>query len=107
MTVDALYALFELDETPEGNEVPQLSENPQLHVFLLLDQLLPGQSSVVAAVQHDQIFLSAPLDRLAPVISRDQVIDLMQHGVFIDEDSLAMFVQSFGMCGALSHEGLT
>ena len=106
MTVDALYALFELDETPEGNEVPQLSENPQLHVFLLLDQLLPGQSSVGDA-QHDQIFLSAPLDRLAPVISRDQVIDLMQHGVFIDEDSLAMFVQSFGMCGALSHEGLT
>ena len=70
------------------------SRRPDLHAFLLLDELVPGRSCMVDAAEHDEIFLDTPLDELEKVVTEDQIVELVRCGVRMDSftDSLAMFV---------------
>lgn len=73
-----------------------LSARPDLHAFLLLERLVPGQGGkdMVSAAEHDVIYLSTDCAALAQVITDAQVQDLRRCGVRYDEefDCLAMFV---------------
>ena len=77
------------------------SQRPDLHAFLLLDEILPPKptigdpscsSDMVASAGHDEIWLDTDIDQLAEVATEDQWIELVRCGVRIDDGYLAMFV---------------
>lgn len=95
MTLEELQAAFDLEDDFlkfEEVENPR-SKRPDLHAFLLLDELVPGDSDMVAAAEHDQIYLDADAEKLAAVVSLDQIRELRRCGVMFDSetDGLSMF----------------
>ena len=102
MTLEELKELFDTEVEEIGGEFlkfervkVKLSSRPDVHAFLLLDTLVPGNSDMVANAQHDEIFLGVELENLVENdITKEQVIDLIRCGVRYDDDvdSLAMFV---------------
>lgn len=96
MTTDELSALFDADdEFIKFDRVPKKrSQRPDIHAFLLLDELVPGATDMVSAAEHDEIYLEVDPEALAKVITKEQVIELQRCGVRYDSanDSLCMFV---------------
>lgn len=68
-------------------------ERRDICAFLLLDELVGGNGHIVAAAEHDQIWLDADLKKLSECITDEQVLTLVRCGVFYDDDvdSLSMF----------------
>jgi len=69
------------------------SQRPDLHAFLLLDEIAPGSAAMVAAAEHDEIYLGVSPEAMAQA-TEEQIVELIRCGVRYDErvDSLAMFV---------------
>lgn len=69
------------------------SNRPDLHAFLLLDELQPNAKDMVSGAGHDEIFLDIDCDKLEKIITDDQILQLVRCGVWHDEytDSLGMF----------------
>lgn len=72
----------------------KLSNRPDIHAFLLLEQLVPRDRDMVSAAEHDEIFLDVTPEELEKAATEDQVVELIRCGVRYDNyhDSLAMFV---------------
>lgn len=70
------------------------SKRPDLHAFLVLDELLPAKEKqdVIGGASHDEIYLAFDLESLAPVATPEIVRDLVRCGVRYDSDGLCMFV---------------
>lgn len=70
------------------------SQRRDLHAFMLLDRLVPGEKDIVGCAEHDEIWLEVDPEELAKVATEEQIIELIRCGVRYDEDteSLAMFV---------------
>lgn len=91
MTVEELSDLFEkIGDEPFGEnrfediEAP-MHPRPDLAAFLLLHRLVPDTCNMVSYAEHDQIFLDVSLEKLAPVITPDQVRYLVRCGCHMDE----------------------
>lgn len=82
---DDEFLHFERIENPR-------SKRPDLHAFLLLDELCPGDRDMVVAAEHDEIYLVVELDELAAIATLDQIKELVRCGVRCGEDGLCMFV---------------
>lgn len=69
------------------------SHRPDLHAFLLLDELQPGQRDIVEAAEHDVFYLNIDVDALEAVITDDQILELVRCGVRLDTEyhCLSMF----------------
>lgn len=69
------------------------SKRPDLCAFILLDRLLPDTKDIVAAAEHDEIFLGVDVDDVNRVITDDQLLTLVRCGVRYDGsyDCLCMF----------------
>lgn len=67
---------------------------PDLHAFLLLDELVPNLGDMIVGAIQDEIYLEPELSDLAPVISTEEAVDLIRCGVRISDDGyhLCMFV---------------
>jgi len=76
---DGEYIKFERVSNPR-------SKRPDLHAFLLLDELVPGDSDMISCAWHDNIGLDIDLSDLAGVITEEQVIELIRCGVRIDDE---------------------
>lgn len=97
MKTKELRAIFEKhdDEFLEFDRIAaKRSLCPDLHAFMLLDELLPGRSDMVCHAEHDEIWLKPNLRDLAKVATEGQLVDLIRCGVRIDVDGdgLCMFV---------------
>lgn len=97
MAIENIEAVFEKfnDEFLAFERVEhKLSKRPDLHAFLLLDSLLPGNTDIVSAAEHDEIFLDVEPDKLAETaVTEEHIRDLVRCGVRIgDYDGLCMFV---------------
>lgn len=97
MTKRELKDLFKLHhgEFLEFDRVAnKRSKRPDLHAFMLLDELCPGEKDIVSAAEHDEIFLAVEVEDLAKVITEDQVIELTRCGIRVssDFDCLCSFV---------------
>lgn len=66
------------------------SKRPDLHAFLLLDELFPGDCDIVCHAEHDQIWLEIDDDQAATMTDA-QLIELARCGVMYS-DGLSMFV---------------
>lgn len=71
----------------------KLSNRPDLHAFILLDKLVPGNSDIVSASEHDEFYLDIDIQKLEQVITEEQIVDLVRCGVRYDTgyDCLSMF----------------
>lgn len=69
----------------------KLSNRPDLHAFLLLDQLFPGTRDMVSGAEHDEIYLDVDEDELREKATPDQLRDLHRCGVRCDEYGICMF----------------
>lgn len=80
------YLKFDRIENP-------MSKRPDLHAFLLLDKLVPGDRDMIAGAEHDEIHLEIELSDLTSVVTVEEIIDLIRCGIRIHEDGyhLCMF----------------
>lgn len=60
--------------------------------FKLLNTLVPGQRDIIAAAEHDMIWLSIELEDLAGVASEDDVIALLRCGILYDADRESLYM---------------
>ena len=73
---------------------PKRSQRPDLHAFLLLDELVPEPGKdIVTGAKHGEFYLSIDVEELAKVITKEQVLELRRCGVRYDSHfgCLAMF----------------
>lgn len=89
--IDILTQTHEYQEF--GRVQNKRSSRPDLHAFLLLNELIPSDHNIVAAAEHDEIYLAIGLDVLAERISAEQALELRRCGVRYHRggDCLAMF----------------
>jgi hypothetical protein len=99
MTPEELRATFErLDEEYlKFKSVENRPTNrPDLCAFIVLDRLVPSErgNDIVAAADHDEIWLATDIQKLAEVASEEDILLLVRCGVRYDggNDCLAMFV---------------
>lgn len=69
----------------------KLHTRPDLCAFLLLDQLVHGNSDIVAAAEHDEIYLDTDLDELEKVATLEDVLTLTRCGVIYNSEGLSMY----------------
>jgi len=68
------------------------SQRPDLHAFLMLDELFPGTSDLVSSASHDEIWLDVDDDQVE-TLTDEQILELSWCGVRHDSDGgLCMFV---------------
>lgn len=72
----------------------KFSTRRDIHGFILLNQLVPGDRPIVSASEHDEFWLEVSpedLDSASPTL--EQMIDLIRCGIRYDSetDGLAMF----------------
>ena len=97
MTLEALGQLFEL-HTKEYLKfeaiVNPMHTRPDLCAFLMLAALVPGEGDLVSAAEHDIIYLDTNCEKLAGVITSDEVRDLHRCGVSFSAEyaCLSLFV---------------
>lgn len=98
MTTQQMIATFrwfrDTDNLGWAGVKTRRSSRPDIHAFILLNELVPGTEDMVSVAGHDNIWLAAPPERLAAVATDDIVLELVRCGVRYDNDvdSLAMFV---------------
>jgi len=72
---------------------PENYDEGQLEAFRLLNELVPGKD-IISWAEHDLIWLSTNVEKLAAVITPEQVMHLRACGVRFDSewDGLAMYI---------------
>ena len=89
------YSDGETDEFLKFDRVQnKMSQRADLHAFLLLDKLMPGDCDMVCSAEHDEIWLDVRPEDLEKVITEEQIVELIRCGVRFESDteSFAMFV---------------
>jgi hypothetical protein len=97
MKLEQLVAEFERfsDEYIQFENVEnKLSRRPDMHAFMLLDKLLPGdgKGDMVSAAEHDQIWLEIEPEALARVATPQIVLDLVRCGVSYDDETESLYL---------------
>jgi len=99
MTTEQLYDLFEKhhDEFMKFDRIEHpRSRRADLHAFLLLDELCTTYPTrdMIAAGEHDVIYLAPYLDELAVFATEGHIIELIRCGVMVEKlyECLFMFV---------------
>lgn len=87
LRLDHMHKLFEKcaeEHNKFDNVIIKRSARPDLNAFLLLDELQPGQSDIVVAAEHDEIYLKVDPQKLAEIITEEHVLELVRSGVRYD-----------------------
>lgn len=74
------YLKFELIEN-------KLSKRQDLHVFMLLDALVPGDEDIISCSEHDEYYLSVDAKKLRKVVTEENIRDLVRCGVNYDSSN--------------------
>lgn len=91
MDIEATFEKFNDDYLKFKDVEVKLSSRPDIHAFILLNQLVPGDSDMISAAEHDEFYLDVSPDELAKVATEEQIRDLVRCGVMCDESGLSMF----------------
>lgn len=91
-TIEGAFKRHEGEHLKFARVQNKRSNRPDLHAFMLLDELVPGDSDMIAAAEHDQIFLSVEAGDIVRVASEEQIEELVRCGVRYDRaDGLVMY----------------
>lgn len=93
MTLKQIFEKYQDEFIKFENIKDKFSNRPDLHAFILLDQLLPGNDDIIVRAGHKELYLSIDVKDLEKVINEEQVCDLLRCGVTYDSyyDALHMF----------------
>ena len=93
MTLKERFDQFENEFLRFERVENKLSNRADVHAFILLDRLVPGDDDILVDARHDEVFLSIAPEQLE-IASDEQIRDLVRCGIRLDdsEDGLAMFV---------------
>lgn len=71
----------------------RLHARPDLNAFLLLDKLVPGDTDLISAAMHDEIFFGVEPYQVMKAASEEDLLDLIRCGFRLPKgtDSLGMF----------------
>jgi hypothetical protein len=97
MLVEQLKATFDKydDEYIQFENIAnKRSRRPDMHAFIVLDELLPGdgKDDIISAAEHEQIFLTIEPEALARVATEEIIQDLVRCGVCFDEETESLFL---------------
>lgn len=95
MTTEEMHALFEkhADASHRFDLVEtKKSSRPDLHAFLLLEELCPSDEDLISASEHDEIYFSVSPEELAEVVTEDLVLELRRCGVRYDRGLSSMMM---------------
>jgi len=94
MDIDDRFEQFSDDYIKFERVENKRSSRPDLHAFLLLNELVPGTNDMVSAAEHDEIFLSVEPEELNKVATDEQILELVRCGIRYNSshDCLCMFV---------------
>lgn len=93
MTLDEMIAEFKKGTLFGGP--PSATDQPKdLYAFKMLNELVPSTRPIVACAEHDEIWLDVDPEKLAKVITVEQITELRMCGVRYDAStaSFTMFV---------------
>lgn len=62
----------------------KLSNRADLHAFLLMDRILPGDSNIILSARHKEVYFSFKMDEFAAVVTQEEVLELVRCGVCYD-----------------------
>ena len=71
------------------------SNRPDLHAFMLLDELVPDTDNIIDTAEHDFITIGVDILQLGRAgATKEQLLELVRCGIYFDEDlgCLCMFV---------------
>lgn len=91
MSAKTVFEKYTRDYLKFDQVEPKLSSRPDLHAFLMLDALFPGTQSVVAAADHEIIYLAFDEEQL-DTLGESVLRDLHRCGVSVGSDGVYMFV---------------
>lgn len=75
------------DEFLKFDNVPEKkATRPDLHAFIVLAELDPGNRDVLASSGHDEVWLSFDPEVVFSKITEAQALDLVRCGVLYDAD---------------------
>ena len=97
MSIEQLSATFDKYEDEYldfENVVNKRSRRPDMHAFIVLDELLPGdgRGDLVSAAVHDQLFLGIEPEALARVATEELILELRRCGVSFDEENESLYL---------------
>lgn len=93
MTFEEACEKYEKEYIKFDNIENKLSSRPDIHAFILLNQLVPGNRNMVTAAEHDVFYLDVRPEQLDETATEEQMLDLIRCGVMYDSevDGLSMF----------------
>jgi len=89
MDTETLIELFEKHEDKYLKDKYikyTVTKRPDLHAFLIIDQLCPGTCDLISAAEHDTYYISVEFEELAKNITEDHVIELIACGVLYESE---------------------
>lgn len=92
--IETAFDLFEDDFLKFDKVENKLSSRPDIHAFILLNNLFPDTIDIIAGATHDAIWLEIDPELLAKTATKEQIQELVRCGVRYDSsiDSITMFV---------------
>lgn len=94
MTKEEMAMLFKREDNDPLHAFRDLvltkySNRKDLHAFLLLESLDSNSDTrAIAAAEHDEIWLGFDEDKVAAVITEEQIIELRRCGVHYSDDGM-------------------
>lgn len=83
---------FENDYLKFFDVINKRSNRPDLHAFLLMDELQPGSVDMISAAEHDKFYLSIDMEELEEIITDAQIQELTRCGVNYSEEYGSLFM---------------
>ena len=92
MSIREVYEKNEDEHLKFDNVLKKRASRPDVHAFIVLDELFPRDRDLVCHSEHDVIYFDVS-DEEMETIPPEIVLDLLRCGVLYDEstDSLMMF----------------
>lgn len=91
--LEATFDKFDADYLDFDKVENKRSTAADVHAFLLLLELVPGDGDIVTASAHDEFFLATDCDKLAEVATEEHIRELRRCGVMYSasDNCLSMF----------------
>ena len=77
---------------PRTYDVTEPTTRWDLRAFLLLDRLVPGTACMIAAAEHDKVWLEVDPDAVNAIATDDELRMLVSCGVLYDDDVESFFM---------------
>lgn len=87
--LEEIIAMTEDDDNCRANKstYPRLSKREDLHVMMLLSELIDSEDNIITCSDHDIIYFEASPEDLAGKITRNQLLSMLDCGLFYDSDN--------------------